>query len=261
MKKLSLYQVDAFAPSLFMGNPAAICPLSEWLTDHEMQSIAEENNLSETAFFVKNNNEYHIRWFTPNEEVDLCGHATLASAYIIFEKLKHQGNQILFQSKSGQLRVYQEHHMLKMDFPALPYQKIELTDALRAALDLVPIEVYTSKFDVMCVLKNESDVEKANPDLTAIAALNYRGVILTALSTQSDIYSRCFYPGCSVSEDPVTGSAHCVIAPYWCRQLNKIRIHAKQGLKRQGELICELQGDRILLFGKCHLYLEGAIYI
>src|SRR3990167_1757754 len=261
VKKLNLYQVDAFASSLFTGNPAAVCPLDQWLTGDQRQAIAEENNLSETAFFVPYTNGYQIRWFTPNEEVDLCGHATLASAYIVFEKLRYQHSEIIFHSKSGELRVSRENNMLKMDFPALPYKKINLTKELYEALNVKPNAFFKSKFDLLCIFESEKEVEQANPNLLEIAALDYRGVILTALSTKHDVYSRCFYPGCSVPEDPVTGSAHCVIAPYWCEQLNKKRIHARQGLKRQGELICEVQGDRVLLFGNCHLYLEGKIYI
>ena len=261
MKKLTFYQVDAFASSLFTGNPAAICPLDNWLADDRMQAIAEENNLSETAFFVPNNNGYQIRWFTPNEEVDLCGHATLASAYIIFEKLEYQESEIIFYSKSGELRVSRENNILKMDFPALSYQKINPSNELYEALNAKPIKIFKSKFDLLCIFENENEVEQANPNLSAIAALDYRGVIFTSHSTKHDVYSRCFYPGCSVPEDPVTGSAHCVIAPYWCEQLNKKRIHARQGLKRQGELICEVRGDRVLLFGNCYLYLEGKIHI
>ena len=261
MKTLNLYQVDAFASSLFTGNPAAVCPLNRWLTEDQMQAIAEENNLSETAFYVPHNNGYQIRWFTPNEEVDLCGHATLASAYIIFEKLGYQKNEIIFYSKSGELRVSREKNRLKMDFPALSYQKINPSNELYEALNAKPIKIFKSKYDLLCIFENENEVEQANPNLSAIAVLDYRGVIFTSLSTKHDVYSRCFYPGCSVPEDPVTGSAHCVIAPYWCEQLNKKSIHAKQGLKRQGELICEVQGDRVLLFGNCYLYLEGKIYI
>jgi len=260
VKKLNLYQVDAFASSLYTGNPAAVCPLDQWLTDDQMQSIAEENNLSETAFFVPHKNGYQIRWFTPNEEVDLCGHATLASAYIVFEKLGYQQDEIIFHSKSGQLRVSREEDKLRMDFPALPYQPIIPTKELLEALNAKPKALFKSKFDLLCIFENEKEVEKANPNLSAIADLDYRGVIFTAPSTKSDIYSRCFYPGCSVPEDSVTGSAHCVIAPYWCEQLNKKSIYAKQGLKRQGELLCEVQGDRVLLFGNCHLYLEGKIF-
>jgi PhzF family phenazine biosynthesis protein len=261
MKKLRLYQVDAFASEIFTGNPAAVCPLEKWLSDEQMQAIAAENNLSETAFFAPMGDDYAIRWFTPNTEVDLCGHATLASAYILFEKSGHQKSAITFHSKSGELRISKINNQLQMDFPVLSYQSIKPSAELIKALGLQPQETYESQYDLLCILENEYDVRAANPNLIAIAALPCRGIILTAPSTTADVYSRCFYPGCNVPEDPVTGSAHCVIAPYWCKHLNKNRIRAMQGLNRQGELICEIRDNRVLLSGTCHLYLEGVIYI
>lgn len=261
MRKLKLYQVDAFASSVFTGNPAAVCPLETWLTDETMQHIAAENNLSETAFFVPQGNGYHIRWFTPNTEVALCGHATLASAYVIFECLGHSSDEIIFQSQSGELRVKKHNELLQLDFPALDYKKIEPSQKLVDVLTIKPQEVFESQFDLLCVFGDEAEVRLANPNLSAIAKLHYRGIILTALSSHADVYSRCFYPGCDVPEDPVTGSAHCVIAPYWCHRFHKTRIHAIQGLKRRGELICEVENGRVLLSGGCHLYFEGTIYI
>lgn len=261
MKKLNLYQVDAFAASVFKGNPAAVCPLEAWLTDQQMQSIAEENNVSETAFIVPVGNHYHIRWFTPNTEVALCGHATLAAAFVLFELLNHPDSEIVFQSQSGELRVLRQKTQLQMDFPALPYKKITLsTDSLNA-INIQPKEVYQSTFDLLCIFDHESDIQKAQPDLFAMSQLPYRGIIFSALSTKTNVYSRCFYPACNVPEDPVTGSAHCVIAPYWCNRLNTNRIHAVQGLKRQGALDCEVKSDRVLLSGTCHLYMEGTIFI
>lgn len=261
MKTLNLYQVDAFASTVFKGNPAAVCPLDDWLSDAQMQQIAAENNLSETAFFVPFKQGYHIRWFTPGTEVDLCGHATLASAYVLFEKLALTDNEIRFYSKSGVLKVTRDNKQLQMDFPALPYQEITPPKVLLDAFNIKPKIIFESTFDLLCVFDNEYDVECAAPNLSVIAELTYRGVILTAPSTKADIYSRCFYPGCEVPEDPATGSAHCVIAPFWSHQLNKTCIHAIQGLKRQGELICEIKNDRVLLSGSCHLYLEGKIFI
>lgn len=261
MKELCLYQVDAFATSVFRGNPAAVCPLENWLTDQQMQAIAEENNLSETAFIVPDGNHYHIRWFTPNTEVALCGHATLASAFVVFEYLNHQGDTVNFESQSGPLCVKKYSDKLVMDFPALPFKQITPPTDFIAAIDVHPVEVYESTFDLLCIFRDEQDVRRAQLDLEKIARLNYRGVILSAMASETDIYSRCFYPKCDVPEDPVTGSAHCVIAPYWCSRLNTNHIHAVQGLKRQGTLDCEVTGDRVLLSGTCHLYMQGTIFI
>lgn len=261
MKRLKLYQVDAFANAIFRGNPAAVCPLEQWLSDDLMQSIASENNLSETAFFVRAGEHYEIRWFTPNTEVSLCGHATLASAFVIFNHLNHPAPYITFQSKSGELRVTQHNQTLQLDFPALSYKKTELPQAIIYHLGVTPQEVYQSEFDLLCIFEDEDAIKNAKPDLQALAKLNHRGFIFTSLSKKADIYSRCFYPGCDVPEDPVTGSAHCVIVPYWCHRLNKTTIHAIQGLKRQGELWCEIKNDRVLLSGLCHLYLEGTIHL
>ncbi|KTD57660.1 PhzF family phenazine biosynthesis protein [Legionella shakespearei] len=261
MKKQQMYQVDAFAGKLFGGNPAAVCPLTHWLDDELMQSIAAENNLSETAFIVPTGEHYEIRWFTPNTEVALCGHATLASAFVLFEFLNYKHDEILFRSKSGELRVRKAGDLLQMDFPALTYTKIDPTPSLLEAVKVNPVEVYESTFDMLFILDNEEEVTQANPDLQAIGKLNSRGIILSAPTNRADVYSRCFYPGCDVPEDPVTGSAHCVIAPYWCNRLGKNSIHALQGGKRQGELWCEIRNDRVLLSGTCQLYLEGTIVL
>ncbi|STX47726.1 epimerase [Legionella hackeliae] len=221
MTKQSMFQVDAFTAKLFGGNPAAVCPLEEWLSDELMQSIASENNLSETAFIIKEGHHFHIRWFTPNSEVALCGHATLASAYVIFEKLGYPGDSLSFQSLSGELRVNRLGNALQLDFPALPYTEITPSSALLAAMNVVPKKVYESTFDLLLIFDDEADVKNAQLDLNAISRLQTRGVILSAPSTKYDVYSRCFYPGCDVPEDPVTGSAHCVIAPYWSERLGK----------------------------------------
>lgn len=261
MRKQPIFQVDAFSSTLFGGNPAAVCPLKHWLSDTLMQSIAAENNLSETAFIVSEKDNYHIRWFTPNTEVALCGHATLASAFIIFNYLNHPSSSIVFQSQSGELRVKKERHLLQMDFPALPYVEIQPSPALQRALGVQPQTIYESTFDLLCILDNEKDVQQVRPDLHEISKLNYRGVILSAPGRNTDVYSRCFYPGCDVPEDPVTGSAHCVLAPYWTEHLGKKTIHAIQGLKRQGELWCEVINERVLLSGYCQLYFEGNLYL
>ncbi len=261
MIKQSIFQVDAFTSTLYMGNPAAVCPLESWLDDRLMQLIARENNLSETAFIVPDGAHYQIRWFTPNTEVDLCGHATLASAFVLFEVLGHQGKEILFKSNSGILTVKKEGDLLQMDFPALPFTKIDPSTALIEAIKITPDEVYQSTFDTLCIFNDAELIKQAKPDLNALANIACRGIIFSAPATESDVYSRCFYPGCDVPEDPVTGSAHCVIAPYWCARLNKQKIHARQGGSRQGELWCELKGERVLLSGYSQLYLEGKIQI
>lgn len=261
MRKLSIFQVDAFTTRLFGGNPAAVCPLTDWLSHDEMQSIAYENNLSETAFFVLEGEHYKIRWFTPNQEVALCGHATLASAFIIFEKLGHKKDFIIFNSQSGELIVKKKVDILQMDFPALPFTAISSSPVLLDALNVHPLETYESTFDLLFILASEQEVEEANPNLHEISQLSNRGIILSALTAAGKIYSRCFYPGCNVPEDPVTGSAHCVIAPYWCQRLGTTSIHAIQGLKRKGELACQIIKNRVLLSGACQLYLEGHIFI
>lgn len=261
MKKQPIYQIDAFSTKLFGGNPAAVCPLSSWLSDDLMQSIAAENNLSETAFILAEDEYYHIRWFTPNTEVALCGHATLASAFVIFQFLGHKKDRIVFKSKSGDLFVDRKQHLLKMDFPALPYARMSLSKAMATALNIQAVEAYESTFDLLFILENEQAVKDAKPDLSTISQLTQRGVILTAQATQTDCYSRCFYPGCDVPEDPVTGSAHCVIAPFWSNRLGKHTIHALQGLQRKGELLCDVIEDRVLLSGSCQLYLQGYIFL
>ncbi|KTC68180.1 epimerase [Legionella birminghamensis] len=261
MIKQSIFQVDAFTSTLYTGNPAAVCPLEYWLDDTVMQLIARENNLSETAFIVRDNKNYEIRWFTPNTEVDLCGHATLASAFVLFEVLGHQEQTIVFNSKSGPLTVKKEEDLLIMDFPGLGFTKVEPNAQLIEAIGLIPVEVYQSQFDMLCIFNDALSIRNAKPDLNALAAMSCRGIILSSPGVESDVYSRCFYPGCDVPEDPVTGSAHCVIAPYWCHRLNKKKIHARQGGNRQGELWCEMNQDRVILSGYSQLYLQGEIYV
>ena len=261
MKILKLFQVDAFASALFKGNPAAVCPLDRWLSDELMQSIAAENNLSETAFFAPEGECFRIRWFTPTEEVALCGHATLASAYVLFEHLGFAKQQIIFNSQSGELIIKKAEQGLVMDFPVLSYHEIKSIPQLVSLNLKTPVQIVQSEFDLMFVYDHEKDVKEALPDLKEVAALDYRGLILTAPGDKSDIYSRCFYPGTDVPEDSVTGSAHCVIAPYWCEQLGKTKLSAWQGGRRQGELVCEVKKERVLLYGTCQLYLVGSIYL
>lgn len=261
MNRVPIYQVDAFASALYTGNPAAVCLLPEWLNDELMQKIAAENNLSETAFVVPGDESYQIRWFTPKKEVDLCGHATLASAFVLFEIQGYPHHTLHFTSRSGLLHVQRNQNILCMDFPALPYSPRAADTALINAIGAEPEEVYQSTFDVLCIMKSASQVKDAQVDLNQISRLPYRGLILSAIMDDTTtVYSRCFYPAYDVPEDPVTGSAHCVIAPYWSKRLNKKRIHAKQGGLRQGELWCEVRQDRVFLSGDCQLYMKGEIF-
>ncbi len=258
--QLKLYQVDAFATKLFEGNPAAVCPLQEWLPDETMQAIAAENNLSETAFFVSQGDKFDIRWFTPGGEVDLCGHATLASAYVLFNLLGYEKEKIEFDSKSGLLAVTREKEWLKMDFPCQQPVPCEAPAALLAAFDQTPIECLKGE-DWMVVFEDKRDIEAAAPDFAKLRELDLRGVIITARSSRYDFVARFFAPKYGIDEDPVTGSAYTQLAPYWADKLGMTRMHAKQLSKRGGELICELVGDRVFIYGKAMPYLEGTINI
>jgi len=256
--KLPIYQVDAFASQAFSGNPAAICPLEHWLEESVMQAIAAENNLSETAFFVAQGKDYHIRWFTPTVEVDLCGHATLASAYVIFECLDSESDQILFHSKSGPLPLKKEKDRIVMDFPSKPPTPCTPPEILLKAFDQVPLEVWKSD-DYLVVFEQEKDIAALQPDMAALAQLDLRGVMVTAKGDSVDWVSRFFAPKYGIPEDPVTGSAHCTLTPYWTQKLGKTTHHALQISSRGGELFCELKEDRVMISGKATLFLEGTI--
>lgn len=258
--KLPIYQIDAFAKNAFEGNPAAICPLDTWLPDEVLLSVAEENNLSETAYFIKTNNGYHIRWFTPTTEVDLCGHATLAAAFVIFNELGYKENSISFESKSGILKIEKNNDLFIMDFPSQPPTTCELPAEIQQAFNVVPTECLKSE-DYILVLNNENEVLNAKPKLGLLKNIDRRGVIITAPSGNYDFVSRFFAPKYGINEDPVTGSAHTQLAPYWANQLNQTKLHAKQVSKRGGELICELMGDRVTISGYATKYLQGSIEI
>jgi len=258
--KLSIYQIDAFAEKPFEGNPAAICPLEKWLPDNVMLSIAKENNLSETAFFVTTSNGFHIRWFTPSTEVDLCGHATLAAAYVIFHCFDYKNETIYFESKSGILSVSKSASHLVMDFPAQPPIICDVPKEIEEALGVKPLECLRSE-DYIVVLNNESEVLAAKPNLNILRNLDLRGVIITSKSNDFDFVSRFFGPKCGIDEDPVTGSAHTQLAPYWSKQLSKNILHAKQLSSRGGELYCEISSDRVIISGKAVKYLQGEIEI
>jgi PhzF family phenazine biosynthesis protein len=255
-----LYQVDAFTSRLFAGNPAAVCPLESWLPDGAMQSIALENNLSETAFFVRHGEVYDLRWFTPACEVGLCGHATLASAFVIFEYLDPEAKLVRFQTRSGELRVRRNGELLTMDFPAQPAKPCDPSPALGAALGK-PFRELSAARDYLAVYESESDVRALKPDMRALAGLDRFAVIVTAPGKDADFVSRFFAPAHGVDEDPVTGSAHCTLTPYWAARLGKTKLHARQVSARGGELWCELAGDRVFLSGRAVRYLEGTISV
>lgn len=258
--ELDIYQIDAFAQRVFEGNPAAVCPLEKWLSDSLMQAIAAENNLSETAFFVKKANGYHIRWFTPAAEVDLCGHATLASAFVLFDCLGYGGEEIHFTSKGGPLVVRRNGDLLEMDFPAQPPDVCELPDALYQAFGVMPVACLKSE-DYLVVFDDEKAVAAAAPDMSRLKGLDLRGVIITARSDAYDFVVRFFAPNVGVDEDPVTGSAYTQLVPYWSRKLGKPSFTAKQISKRGGEVTCSLSGDRVMISGRAVKYLVGRIEV
>jgi len=259
---LKIFQVDAFTKEVFGGNPAAVCPLDAWLPDETMKNIAAENNLAETAFFVKNGDGYDIRWFTPAVEVNLCGHATLASAHVIFNELKTETELIRFNSKSGELRVTKDGDRLILDFPAYPVKEIEPIAELALALFIVPFKYWETQGNmVMALVEHEDKVRNLTPDINRLAQLPYDEVIITAKGETADFVSRMFAPRIGIPEDPVTGAIHCSLIPYWAGELGKEKLFAKQVSKRGGELFCELAGDRVKIGGNAAVYLKGEIYV
>lgn len=259
--KLDIYQVDAFTSKPFGGNPAAVVPLETWLPDETMQSIALENNLSETAFFVKRDGLYEIRWFTPTFEIDLCGHATLASAFVIFDVLGLETTTIKFHShRSGELSVEKLGDRLILDFPSRPVSPAEAPDGLVEAIGKQPKEVLKAR-DFFLVFENEQEVRNIKPDFAKLLEIDSHGFIVTAKGDDADFVSRFFAPEVGVFEDPVTGSAHCNLIPYWAEKLGKNTLLARQVSARGGELFCELAGDRVKIGGNAVLYLKGEIYI
>lgn len=261
MKKLKLYQADAFAGKLFQGNPAAVCPLDEWLPKPLMQSIAAENNLAETAFYVKDGDEYDLKWFTPVSEVDLCGHATLATAHILFNHEGYTGNEIIFRSNSGKLKVTRSSDLLTLDFPTDKIERVETPATIASALNVPVLETWKGKMDYMAVLASQSDLEKAQPDFRLIATLGTRGLIITANGNEADFVSRYFAPQYGIDEDPVTGSAHTTLIPYWSKKLGKNEMSALQLSKRRGELQCKYLGERVEISGRAKTYLAGEIFV
>lgn len=258
--KIKQYQVDAFTTRVFEGNPAAVCPLDAWLDDSLLQAIAAENNLSETAFFIKSEKGFHLRWFTPVAEVNLCGHATLATAHVIFEILGYAGQTITFETLSGILTVARLGTLLVMNFPAAPPKPCAAPDALIAGLGIQPSAIFAAD-DYFAVFDNEDIVRSIKPDFAQLAMLDLRGVIVTARGREVDFVSRFFAPKFGILEDPVTGSAHCALTPYWSEKLGKKALSARQVSKRGGDILCELKGNRVLLAGHAVTFMEAEIYI
>jgi len=255
-----IYQIDAFTSRRFTGNPAAVMPMNRFPSDATMLAIAAENNLSETAFLVPEGRDYRLRWFTPRIEVPLCGHATLASAAVVMERLEVGRNRVVFHSASGPLTVSRSSARYVMDLPTRPSQEITAPSGLAEALGAVPLEVWGNSFNYMAVLENEQVVRKLVPEMPAIACMGRPGVIVTAAGDDTyDFISRYFAPAKGIPEDPVTGAAHCMLAPYWAKRLGRTEFRAFQASRRGGEMICRLAGDRTELEGSCVFYLEGEV--
>ena len=260
--RLPIFQLDAFATGPFTGNPAAVVVLSTFPADAIMQAIAAENNLSETAFLVIDGGDYHLRWFTPKVEVPLCGHATLASAAVVMERLEPARREVIFHSASGPLTVTRTDLGYRMNFPARPSKPIEPPPDLVSALGTNPVEVLINQFNYMAVVPDVEVLHRLSPDMPAVARLDRPGVIVTAPGVGTyDFISRYFAPAKGIPEDPVTGAAHCMLTPYWSRRLGKTEFRAYQASPRGGELLCRLAGDRVELEGRCVFYLEGEIQV
>jgi len=261
MTTLKIFQVDAFAEQVFTGNPAAVIPLKNWLPNETMQKIAMENNLSETAFFVASENGFHIRWFTPLAEVDLCGHATLATAHVLFHHSNYSENEIMFDSRSGILKVKKEQDLIVLNFPASPLTETEIPNNLAKAFNFKPIKCIKGKDDYMLIFENEIQIAKLKPDFQQLIQAETRGVIVTSKSEKYDFVSRFFGPAVGVNEDPVTGSAHTILIPYWAEQLGKIELTAKQVSARGGILYCKNLGERVEIGGLALTYMVGEIIV
>ena len=258
--RIPIYQIDAFTKEQFKGNPAAVCKLDDWIADELMQKIAKENNLSETAFFTKKRDKYELRWFTPEYEIDLCGHATLATAYVIFNYVEENIEEINFSTKSGNLKVTKKDNLISMIFPKREGVECEISEEIVMGLGRKPIELYKSR-DYLAVFEKEEDIKNMNPDMDTLRKLNALGIIVTAKGNDVDFVSRFFVPDSVIIEDPVTGSAHSTLVPYWKRILKKDEFVADQISARGGRLYCRDLGDMIEISGSAVSYLEGYINI
>ena len=258
--KFDLYQVDAFANRVFEGNPAAVVPLDKWLPKNKMQSIAQENNLSETAFFYKSNESFDLRWFTPNREVELCGHATLASAFVIFNFLNYETNKISFKSLSGMLHAEKNGDLIKMDLPSQLPKKCNIPKLLEDGLGRKPEACYFNE-DYVAIFENENNIISIKPNFQKLKRLHSRGVIITAPGNKYDFVARAFFPKYAILEDPVTGSAYTKLIPYWFKRTGKKEFISKQISERGGELFCEYDRERIFISGYAKMYMKGEIHI
>jgi PhzF family phenazine biosynthesis protein len=258
--EIPIYQVDAFSSAVFGGNPAAVCPLEEWLPDETLQAIAAENNLSETAYFVRTGERYALRWFTPGCEVDLCGHATLASAYVLFHELDARGDTLRFDTKSGELAVRREGERLAMNFPSRAPKPVAVDPGLIEAMGGEPVEILAAR-DYLLVYRSEAEVRRLTPNMHALARIDRFAFIATARGEDCDFVSRFFAPAKGIPEDPVTGSAHCTLIPYWAAKLGKTTLEARQVSRRGGELFCRLAEDRVEIAGSARLFLRGRIIL
>lgn len=262
LMKIKIYQIDAFTDKVFSGNPAAVCPLDFWLPDETLQKIAMENNLAETAFYVKKDNEYQLRWFTPEVEVDLCGHATLAAAFVLYHFEGHPNSEISFNShRSGILKVNKQDDFLKLNFPTDIFEPVNLFPELIAGFNIKPKEAFKGKTDYMLVFENETEIKNLKPDFQIINKLKARGVIVTAKGDEVDFVSRFFAPQSGINEDPVTGSTHTTLTPYWSKKIGKTELTAIQLSERKGYLKCKYLNERIEISGQGKTYLTGEIII
>ena len=262
MNKIKIFQVDTFCNELFSGNAAAVCPLNDWLPDEIMQSIAIENNLSETAFFIKKNDNIQIRWFTPKVEIDLCGHATLAAAHIVYSEMGFSGKQLKFITKSGEiLKVIKNGNIINMNFPSYSPKVVDHNlENLSRILKKYPTSLLHCKYTT-AIYENEKEIIEINPDFSALEKLPYKGLIVTAPGETVDFVSRFFAPKLGIQEDPVTGSAYCELIPYWAKRLKKNNMISKQLSRREGKLYCSYLGDRVIIGGQAVTYMRGNLLL
>lgn len=256
--RVPIFQIDAFADRLFTGNPAAVCPLHAWLEEKVMRRIAAENNLSETAFCVREGDVFRLRWFTPRVEVDLCGHATLACAHVLLNETRSVEGRVEFETRSGRLAVAREGDRLVMDFPSFMPEAREPPEGLAEAMGIEPRE-WLAAWPYVAVYEHEDQIRALDPDMAFLAKIELDGVLATAPGVHVDFVSRCFFPGAGIPEDPVTGSAHCVLAPFWADRLGKTQLVAHQLSERGGEVFCRVRGERTELLGRCQLYMRGEV--